>query len=208
VSAGAWCAEHRAEIERVARGLLRRWSVPAAVTADDVAQELRVGAVLALARYDARRGTDRTRYVWWFALNHAKHWLHAQRGALRHSGHAPSTHALCEAHWSRPFVDCGDAEYWDQGLLDRRTYEGAGADEVAEFAELLRLALAACRTERERACMDALFDARLDVGEATGAVLRDPEKKRICNATSPRHARTLVRRSAQRLMEVTTTWQQ
>jgi len=194
VSAGAWCAEHRAEIERVARGLLRRWSVPAAVTADDVAQELRVGAVLALARYDARRGTDRTRYVWWFALNHAKHWLHAQRGALRHSGHAPSTHALCEAQTG--------------AAADTRAYEGAGADEVAEFAELLRLALAACRTERERACMDALFDARLDVGEATGAVLRDPEKKRICNATSPRHARTLVRRSAQRLMEVTTTWQQ
>lgn len=168
--------------------------MPAAVTADDVAQELRVGAVLALARYDARRGTDRTRYVWWFALNHAKHWLHAQRGALRHSGHAPSTHALCEAQMG--------------AAADTRAYEGAGADEVAEFAELLRLALAACRTERERACMDALFDARLDVGEATGAVLRDPEKKRICNATSPRHARTLVRRSAQRLMEVTTTWQQ
>lgn len=153
-----------------------------------------MGVVLALARYDARRGTDRTRYVWWFALNHAKHWLHAQRGALRHSGHAPSTHALCEAQ-------TGTA-------ADLRADDGAGADDVAAFTELLRLALAACRTERERACLGALFDARLDVGEATGAVLRDPEKKRICNATSPRHARTLVRRSAQRLMEVTTTWQQ
>lgn len=192
MTAEQWCREHRKDIARFARWLLKRWSVPAGVTADDVEQELRLGAVLALRDYDESRGSmTRDKFVWWSAVSHAKRWIHTQRGALRRSGHSPSTH---------PVLAPVDMDEW------RDVSGDTPQDTAAEFLEVLRLALAACRTERERVCLGALIDARLDVGEASGAVLRDPEMKRICNATGPRHARVLVRRSAQRLMEAT--WQQ
>jgi hypothetical protein len=182
--AGEWCAAHDAEIRRLAGGLLRRWSVPAAVTADDVAQELRLGAVLALAAHDPSRGVPRDRFVWWQAVQRAKRWLHVQRGALRRSGSAPSEHPMGEAAAG---VD-----------VDQREGRAPRADDVAAFYEMLCLALAACRTSQERACFDVLLDARLDVDVASVALFTAPTS----GARTPREARRMVRECVQRITEV------
>lgn len=193
MTAGDWCALHRREIGQIARGLLRRWSVPAAVQVEDVEQELRLGAVLAWQEYDARRGVPRDRYVWWQAVQRAKRWLHVQRGALRRSGSAPSEHPVGETEMG----------------LDVDVHEGAAlqADEVAEFLEMLRQALAACRTSQERVCLDVLLDARFDVAVASAALFTDPATRGASGVRTPRHARRMVRECVQRLTEVQT-WQQ
>jgi hypothetical protein len=184
VTADQWCAAHRKEIEKIGRWLLRRWPVPAAVTADDVAQELRLGAVLALRDYDPARGVPLDRYVWWQAMQRTKRWLHVQRGALRRSGSAPSTH---------PVLTTADPDEWRDVRSD-----GMAQDEVVEFLELLRQALAACRTPQERTCFGALVDARFDVEVAGAALFESAE----CDARTPRQARRMVRECVQRLTEV------
>lgn len=181
MTAGAWCAANRRGIEQIARGILRRWSVPAAVTAEDVEQELRLGILLAWDEFDPRRGVPRDRYLWWSSIQRAKRWVHGQRGALRRSGKAPSEHPICESSLG---VDVG-------AILEDTS---AASDVVAEFSEALRRALRACRSEQERAGVEALVAARLDVAAAAAMISTAGE--------SPRRARRMILRCVQRVAEV------
>lgn len=67
----------------MAGALLQRWAPSAAVGVEDVVQELMVGILWALKRYDPARG-ELARYVVYNAHDKAKKWLHKQRGANLH----------------------------------------------------------------------------------------------------------------------------
>lgn len=86
--------------EALARYLHRRWSCPEGVTAEDVAQELRVAAWVAILRWDPTRGVTATKFVLWQASTAAKKWIHKQRAALRRSDRSPSRHAVAVATMS------------------------------------------------------------------------------------------------------------
>ena len=69
--------------QRLAHTLLRRWPGPYAVDEEDVAQELLLGAWLALPRWQPQ-GAPLERFVVWQAMAQAKAWLHRQRAANQH----------------------------------------------------------------------------------------------------------------------------
>lgn len=179
---GKWCTENAREIQKLARSVHRRWRIPSAVSVEDVEQEIRLGVVIALRKFDPSRGVPLDRYVGWCAIQHAKRWVHVQRGARRRSGSSPSEYPLGEA------VTGFDP--------DVREDERTTAEAVAEFMELLRHALAACRTAQERAGVDALVDAQFDA-EVASTSLHAAEW-----APSPRQARRVVRRCMMRIQEV------
>jgi RNA polymerase sigma factor (sigma-70 family) len=80
----------------LARHLRRRWDVPEAVEEDDVKQELLLGAIRSVEKYDPERG-DAWTYVRWRAEREARRWLNKQRQAKRYSDCGPSRYPLrCE----------------------------------------------------------------------------------------------------------------
>lgn len=129
----------------VARRLHRRWPLPSAVEPDDIAQELRLGVLLAWPKFDPARGTPRDGYLWWNATAHAQGWLHAQRAALRRRGCSPSAHAIA-------FGSLGDFD------ADSFPVEGLDPDEGAALLEVVRHLLAVSASECMTYCATMLRD--------------------------------------------------
>lgn len=175
-----WLAVNERQVRALARKLHRRWSLPAGVGVEDLEQEVRMGALVALSAYDPSRGMDLDRYVWISASQAAREWMHRQRSARGRRGKAPSRHAIAESVIDVP--------------LD--SWEAEGAADAAEFLDAVRSALAQMRTGRERASLAALIGAGLDRDEAAREMVRTGA------VSSPRAARRSMRRCIDILMEV------
>lgn len=84
----------RADWQRIAAYLLRRWDAPCAVAVDDMVQELLLGCWTAVDRWEPTGGNSLKKFVVYQAVDKAAKWLHKQRRALRNDGRNPSRHAL------------------------------------------------------------------------------------------------------------------
>lgn len=181
----AFFAAYERQLRGMARALLRRWRLPAAVTEDDVYQELRLGAWQAWQRWRVGRGAmTREAYAICSARLHTQRWLHEQRGAVRRSGKSPSRFPIHESALEHA-VD--------------RVIE-PGQDLAVEFADRLRAALRACLTDREKLAMEALMDEQFDPDAAVLRLYGDVQVRRIARLGSRVQAREAVRRAV-RLME-------
>ena len=89
-------SETAAEWDRLARHVYRRWKLPAGVSEDDVAQELKTNGYVAGCAWngDRSKAASFPSYVIWMAIADTKKWIHTQRKALRRDGKAPSRVAM------------------------------------------------------------------------------------------------------------------
>jgi DNA-directed RNA polymerase specialized sigma24 family protein len=78
---------------KAAYSLLYKWSVPPAITADDLVQEMLFKVWDLLKTYDPDR-SDLNSYIIFNSIEHTKRWIHKQRGAKHFDSKAPSRFPL------------------------------------------------------------------------------------------------------------------
>lgn len=165
--------------------LLRHWSAPAAVDADDLCQELLIGAWAVLPRWQPARGASIDRFVIFNAMTSAKRWLHVQRGVKRsrtgpHPDRVPSRHAIAVADLEvQTDADQGDA-------IDLKRRRAAALMKVASLS-----------TDRDRLCA-ALVVRTGSIDRATDLLWSDPVQRQRCGFQSRDQARRQVYRATRR----------
>lgn len=168
----------RDEWQRLATTVYRRWRVPAAVTVDDIEQELKLGAVIAAPKWKSKKAAFPA-YVVWNAVTHAKKWIHVQRDALRRDGKAPS----------RIHIPFSEFEIAPEEVLD------AEQDEMAE--RFARIGQALTRLdELSQHVFVAILLARGDLDGAAEDVYEDKILRRVLKLESKAAAKRMVRRVA------------
>lgn len=144
----------------VSASMLRHWRCPPAVSVDDVVQEMRIGVVVALRRYDPGRPkvAELHSFVMYFAYDKAKKWLHKQRGACLHGNPDSAVgrmHVLeCQL---RPLMGTEEPATLDQ-VRGARAMPAQEA--TVDREQAVRSALASATSARVRWALLALAAAR------------------------------------------------
>ena len=181
---GAFVVEYDRQMRGMARQMLRRWTVPAAVLEDDIVQELRLGAWQALQKYDpSRKGMSPEAFALCSARLQAQRWLHGQRNSARRKGTEPGRF---------PAAECS-LEYDLDGVIE------PGQDVAVAFSERLRAALAACGSDHERAIVGVLVEEGFNVVAAAASLYGDATARRAGRYGNASQARTAVRETARRV---------
>jgi DNA-directed RNA polymerase specialized sigma24 family protein len=187
-----------AEFTRMANYLLRRWVAPIFQSAEDIVQELYLGAHGAMfgdKPWDPSRGVSLTRYVVYNAMAYAKRKLHKARGA-KLSGSADRNPSCFEIPFSLLGADATFADYFGDHLASDTPDPEHLIERAQEKRDSIARALAACETPRERIAIIALEEGG-DV-DGAGAVLYDDYPTRIAlRLGSEQHAARYVARAAQ-----------
>lgn len=192
---GTFVKNTKTEFLRLAANLLRRWRSPEWFTAEDVQQELLVGAWKYIWKFDVKRskGMSLSRYVVYNAMAHAKTQLHKARGVTI-SGSPDRKVSKIETPLTF-FGDDGEGYNLIESILaETPKAEDALADEQERKAAVTK-ALKACETPRERYVVLAIREAgSLD---AAGSLLYDDFEHRIAlRLPSGEHAHRFVHRQA------------
>lgn len=186
----------RAEFERMALYLLRRWVPPAWYTVEDVVQELLIGTTICVWEWSKSFGPTLSRYVVYNAISYAKRELHRARGA-KLSGTADKNPSRFERPLSSfGLEDEGDA-IADAILAEEPVAEQTmiDAEEKAERAnEGLATALEACTNETERAVI-AMVAGAGDVEAGAETFYGDMDYRIGLRLVSEEHALRVVHRT-------------
>jgi DNA-directed RNA polymerase specialized sigma24 family protein len=172
---------------KLAHHFLGRWSVPDAVEALDVEQEMLIGAWLAVGSWDPSRGNALDVHVRWRAITAAKKWIHRQRDALRRDDNAPSRHPVS-------FATLGTEAMDDRSSMP---------DSVERDVARLRLFGSALATvdRFDAACVLAVIDAAGNVAEAATVVNSNPTLKLWLRIDSEIDARRVICRAIERVAQ-------
>lgn len=207
-----------AEWTRLAAKMVRRYRLPAAVSLDDVKQEMLVAAwrhvvpsVAGSPNPQAWRedgGQPLHRYVVIGACNQANSWLNRQRNSRRRSHGAPSRIPVLVDDLV-PAEHRGDSPAWDAVASVEGEQESAllaAADAVARRVkfEAARARAEARATSREwrrriRHCAHALLEAEFNEERAAEALLRNGRSRRACGIETEREARLALRSACEML---------
>lgn len=169
----------------LAEQLLRHWSAPAAVDADDLCQELLIGAWAVLPRWQPARGASIDRFVVFNAMTTAKRWLHVQRGVKRtrvgpHPDRVPSRHAIAVAD---PEVQT-DADQTD--IIDAKRRHAAAMMRIGSLP-----------SDRDRICA-SLVARTGSIDRAADLLWSDQDMRRRCGFQSHSQTRRQVYRATRR----------
>lgn len=160
----AFARAYGAQIAQMARGMVRRYRLPPAVSWEDLRQELTLHAWLAWERWTpGRGGMTRQSYTLCSARLDALRWINVQRNAYQRSCRAPSRFDLSEASVSPSDVSVPAT------LIERSSIE-AGQEAAVAFGEAVRDALLAARCEDEKRAIDELVRLGFD-DEKPGAMV-------------------------------------
>lgn len=172
------------EWKRHADRLWRKWSLPPVVSSEDLLQELLMAAWHFHRLWDPDGGIPHRVWVFTGAINRAKSWIHAQRGALRRSAYNPS----------RYHVSAGE-----DGVQDSVQQE-AIQHRVVEVSMRIEDLINRSPDERSLACAKALRD---HVGnfEAAARKISEPSERLRLRIDSKKHARAVLRRFARQAIE-------
>lgn len=156
-------AAYARQVASMARLLLGRWKAPSAVSAEDVEQEVWMGAWRAWERYaPSRGGMTREAFALCCGRLDAQRWLQVQRNAPRRSSRASGRYPMPEAALGEAF--------YPGALLELAGGEACvvapGQEAVLAFKEAVERGLMACCSPAEKRAMKALLAARFDRGEA------------------------------------------
>lgn len=172
---GRYVGMTRAEYERIAAMLVRRWRPPAWVEQEDVVQDLFAATWESIWGYDASRGKTVGDYVVYNSISRAKRCLHKARGAILHGSpdRNPSRFELPISAFSLEDRG-GSPESIDEMIsrLARRIDDGWDgspeglAIDGEDRAASVRIVLATCATDIERRVVGAIVDAGADMEEA------------------------------------------
>lgn len=136
---------YSAQVRGMSHKIFKSYKVPAAVSPEDIEQEVWAGAWTAWNAWNPERGKmERHAFTMCCAKQYASRWVHTQRNALRRAPKAAS-----RIHEPRELIDTADNTL--------PTQEAACA-----FAQAVQRVLAALRAE-EREALRALIDNAFDV---------------------------------------------
>lgn len=93
LSFDAFVLQTRGYWENLARRLIYKWNAPPSVSVDDLIQEMFIKCWDLLATYDPNK-SPLEKYIVYNAMNHAKRYLHKQRGAKHYRDKSPSRYPL------------------------------------------------------------------------------------------------------------------
>lgn len=200
----AFLRETSAEWVGTSEWLMRRWRHrPTYVTAEDLAQELMMGAYKGFREWDPKYGNPLHKHMRFAALHGAMRWMHVQRNSLRRDGKAPG-------RWEIPFTSMVRTE---DGSLTADDFPAPDqvfeAPELEPEVEAERLLASQARRERlgVTSFAEALEVARLveewiqyageqgpeeAVESAALAILGDPERACLLRVSDYRQARAAV----------------
>lgn len=134
MSAQSWAEflrQRRGEIRSLARGMVRRWKVPAAIEQADLEQELLLGAWQGWHAFEEGRGDmRRDLFALYRARQQVQRWVNEQRNAPRRDSKAPGRYPE-------------SADYAD--LVRLSPSVGAGQECAVSFTAAVRAALAQAR---------------------------------------------------------------
>lgn len=201
----AFVRRTRADWRRLGAWLYRHWPTPAAVTEEDVEQQLLLCAWRAWQRWLEKwkgREVDEEgvpigagdqcakpgRYLTWTALAKATVWIHGQRGARMHGDptHRPS-HIATPASWfDRPGEDGGMRSFLDGVASPEAAIEGR-----LVAVQAVRFLAEAC-SDTTRRVLEHVVDADGDTALAASAVYEDTELVLRCWLKSEGQAARLV----------------
>lgn len=136
ITSAEFLTRTQGDFQHLAEALIRGWDLPAAVDADDVAQELRRYAIEKVEDWDPARG-DLAKFCIFSASEKAKKWLHQQRRAPKekrgeHRGGLPSRYPLL-------LLDAVDREE-RESLLDRLGHTDPDQEEAIDAQRRAHLA--------------------------------------------------------------------
>ena len=170
---------------RMAVALHRHWHVPPTVTADDVEQELLLGAWVAVGEWRADLGPSLQTHVVWRSHNRATKWLHKQRGANQHTRKGASSFAYCIS------AITADADVGARILENHR--DGAPLiEETLDYETLLGELTSICETEEGRAALAAFIAADGDLERAAREFHANKTHRYLFRLT-PERAKQVIR---------------
>lgn len=183
--------------------LLRRWSVPPAVSSDDVEQELLFSCWRMIPLYNPERGRTLQDFCVWNAVTNAKGFIHSQRNAYRRRDTSPSRLDVSYNVGAASRVRMNGA-----GRLWRTASELEAIDFLVSVEpdqengirarESVRDAIGRCKTEKARMCVVAFVEAKGDCEAAAEWLYRDTNTRLRCRFSCRADARQAIRTAAQR----------
>lgn len=202
ITYAAFVAATKAEYERMALYLRRRWIPPASYEVSDVVQELLLGTWFCVWEWVPGRGPSLSRYVIYNAMSSAKRALHKARGA-KLSGSADRNPSHYE-HTFSSFGNDGEGDLLAETLLAEEPIAETILIEQEERAEIQRAAvegaLAACHSDTERAVIRALA-AGGGLEEGVEVIYADIDQRLSMRLMSEAHALRVVTRTARTVLE-------
>lgn len=185
-------AQTRKDFFLLATNLLRRWKNPAWLTADDLEQELYLGAWKYIPKHDPTRGKPIEEYVLWNAMNAAKRELHVARG-VSISG-SPDRKA---SNFEAPLTSLG--EEGDGEVIMNLMAEAPIAEEyilqVQQTRKTATAALKICETPKERMVVLAIREAG-SLDKASSVLYDDMQHRIALRLDSEEYAERFVFRHA------------
>ncbi len=158
---GSFVARTRLHWKRFATALFRRWTLPPAVTTEDVEQEMLLAAYRLWPRFKPELA-EPAAYLVFHAHAKALKWMHKQRGAGLH-GCPERRSSICPTPASWLDRD-------DRAFLDRLVSPFAATDSRAIAEQTARLFADAVADENETIVLKALGSCDGDVELAAGAL--------------------------------------
>lgn len=190
------------EFERMAGYLMRRWIPPSWYGPEDLVQDLWLGAWMCIWEWSPVMGASLTRFVVFNTMATGKRALHKARGAL-----LSGTQDKNPSRFERPLSSFGlegegetmaecllaEEAIAEQTMIEREEHEDRKREGIAK-------ALAACKTETERAVIRALANAE-DVEGGVAAIYEDIDQRIAHRLGSEEHAARFVVRTFRSVVE-------
>jgi DNA-directed RNA polymerase specialized sigma24 family protein len=176
VSFDTWARATARDWRRLAEHLFRRYPLPAALSVEDVEQEMLLAAWTAIRTWDPSAGMPLERFVTWTAYINAKKWVHRQRNALRRDDRAPGRFPS--------LMTLGDYAV----LRSAST-----ASDAAEVRARVAGAIRALEDSAHRVAVTAVASAGGDLDAAADLLLGDPGARTSLGILTRSDAARLVR---------------
>lgn len=196
ITYGAFVTATREIFERLACRLIRHWTPPAWVTAEDLVQELYLGAWTHVWHYEPilSNGTTLERFVIYNAMSQAKRELHRARGA-KLSGCADKNPSNMELPISSIGMTAAESDALAEALLAVEPEAETEMVQAEERQAAIARALDACVTKKEHTAMLAIVEAG-DIDGGAIMLYRDFDTRIALRLSSEEHAVRFVARTA------------
>lgn len=190
---GAFAGATATDWRLLSHWLMRRYSLPPAVDAEDVQQEMLIECWRSVPLWRPDGGQPLKKWTVYRSVGQAKEWLHKQRNAYKRRNKSPSRHPLAFAGLSENEVE----------LIDYWTFSEPTQFEHIVSKQAIGAALGRCRTDREHYCVVAVIEARGSIDGAVEWLYSDVNIRRRCRFGSEADARRAIWRTAGRVATTT-----
>jgi DNA-directed RNA polymerase specialized sigma24 family protein len=172
--------------------LLRRWSLPPAVSEEDVQQEMLLECWRSVPLWSPDGGQPLKKWVVYRSVASAKEWLHKQRNSYKRRGSKASRFPLAFSALTEREVD----------LIDYWAFRAPTQETNLFRREVLSATLGRCRSDRDHYVVVAVIEAMGDIEGAVEWLYSDVNIRRRCRFGSRADARRAIWRTASKVANV------